>query len=87
MNWIKKRKLITTKAIQYNKHPCIQLKDLWEVLYNIFNSAQNWQIDISLLDKIPYKNTSNWSPFSKVELVNIIYKCNNSSTSSLDKLS
>ena len=41
MNWVKKKKLSATEAIQYNKCLCIQLKDLWEVLYNTFNSAQN----------------------------------------------
>jgi len=86
MNWVKKRKLSATEAIQYNRCLCIQLEDLWEVLHNIFNSAQNWQIDISLLDEVPYKNTLNWLPFSKVELINTIYKYNNSSTSSPDKL-
>jgi len=39
INWVKKRKLPTTEAIQYNGRSCIQLKDLWEVLHNIFNSA------------------------------------------------
>jgi len=41
INWVKKRKLPAIKAIQYNGQPCIQLKDLWEVLHNTFNSAQN----------------------------------------------
>ena len=42
MNWVKKRKLPTIKAIQYNRYLYIQLKDLWEVLHNTSNLAQNY---------------------------------------------
>ena len=87
MNWVKKRKLPTIKAIQYNRDSCIQLKDLWEVLYNIFNSAQNHQIDTTLLNKVLNKDISSWPSFSKAELINTINKCNNSLTPGLDKLS
>ena len=86
MNWVKKRKLPATKAIQYNGHPCIQLKDLWEALYNTFNLAQNRQIDITLLDEVPNKDVPSWPPFSKAKLVNAIYKYNNSLTPGPDKL-
>ena len=51
MNWVKKRKLPVIKAIQYNSCPCIELENLWEALYNSFNSAQNHQIDTHLLKK------------------------------------
>ena len=40
MNWVKKQKLSTIEAIQYEGHPCIKLEDLWITLYNFFNSAQ-----------------------------------------------
>jgi len=86
MNWVKKRKLPTIKAIQYNSYPCIKLKDLWEVLHNSFNSAQNHQIDIHLLEELPDKEVTSWIPFSKAELINDINSCNNSSTLEPDKL-
>ena len=41
INWVKKKKLPVIKAIQYNGCPCIKLENLWEALYNSFNSAQN----------------------------------------------
>ena len=50
MNWIKKRKLPTIKAIQYDGCSYIELNDLWKALYNSFNLAQNCQIDIHLLE-------------------------------------
>ena len=55
MNWIKKRKLPATKAIQYNGQPCIELDNLSEVLYKSFNSTQNCQVDINLLEEIHNK--------------------------------
>jgi len=48
--------------------------------------AQNRQIDINLLEEIPDKEALEWAPFSKKKLINIIKKCNNSSTPGLDKL-
>jgi len=55
MNWVKKRKLLATKAIQYNSQPCIKLDDLWEALHKSFNSTQNHQVNINLLEEIPDK--------------------------------
>ena len=40
MNWVKKRKLPTIKAIKYNGYPCLELNDLQQALYEFFNSAQ-----------------------------------------------
>jgi len=28
MNWVKKCKLLSIEAIQYNSHPCLELRDL-----------------------------------------------------------
>ena len=58
MNWVKKRKLPMIEAIQYNGHPCIKLKELWDALYNSFNLAQNQHIDSDLLDKISDKEVT-----------------------------
>ena len=49
--------------------------------------AQDCYINISLLDKISNKHPMKWLPFSKVEFVSSINKCNNSLTPSPDKLS
>ena len=53
MNWVKKCKLPATKAIKFNGYPCIELDDLWQALYQTFNSAQDQHINFCLLDKIP----------------------------------
>jgi len=37
INWVKKYKLSATKAIQFNGYLCIELGNLWEVLYQTFN--------------------------------------------------
>ncbi len=55
MNWIKKKKLPTIKAIHFNSQPCIELDDLWNALHRFFNSAQNQQVNTSLLDEISVK--------------------------------
>ena len=86
MNQVKKRKILATEAIQYNGQPCIELNDLWEALYKFFNSAQNCQIDINLLEEIPNKEVIVWVPFLKEKLINAIKKCNNSLTSGPNKL-
>ena len=66
---------------------CIKLEELWNALHNSFNSAQNQHIDSDLLDKISDKEVTRWPPFLKVEIINAINKCNNSSTLGPDKLS
>ena len=84
MNWVKKKKLPAIKAIQYNGHLCIKLKDLWNVFHNSFNLAQNQYINTHLLEEILDKEITSWPPFSKAELIDAI---NNSLTPGLDKLS
>ena len=58
MNWIKKHKLPIVEAIQYEGCLCIKLEDLWNALYKSFNSAQEKEVDIHFLDKIPEKSTA-----------------------------
>jgi len=55
MNWVKKRKLPAIEAIKYNSRPYIEIKDIWQALHELFNSAQHWQINNSLLSEIPNK--------------------------------
>ena len=86
MNWVKKCKLPTIKAIQYEGYPCIKLEDLWITLHNSFNFTQTREVDIHILDDIPDKPTRVWNSFSKQELIDVIEKCNNLSASGPDKL-
>ena len=79
MNWVKKHKLPAIEALQYDRHSCIELNNLWQTLHLIFNLAQNHQIDLSLLDEILLKSIMEWLPFSKEEFKNAIHNCNNSS--------
>jgi len=50
MDWIKKWKLLAIEAVQYNGQPCIELDDLWQALYLLFNMAQHYQVDLDLLE-------------------------------------
>jgi len=52
MNWVNKHKLPAMKAIKFNWYPYNELDDLWQVLYQSYNTAQNRPINIQLLDKI-----------------------------------
>jgi len=58
MNWVKRHKLPVIEAIQYNSHPYNKLEDLWRALHMFFNSAQNCQIDLQLLDELPDKEVT-----------------------------
>ena len=87
MNWIKKRKLPAIEVIQFNSQPYIKLSNLWSTLYRSFNSVQSCQVNMSFLNKIPFKEVMIWAPFSREELLQTIKKCNNSSSPGPDKLS
>ena len=52
----------------------------------LFNIAQNHQIDLDLLEEIPSKQVTKWSPFLEEEFTSAIAKYNNLSTPGLDKL-
>lgn len=56
------------------------------MLHLLFNIAQNYQININVLDEIPYTWSSTWIPFSEEEFITSIAKYNNSSTPVLNKL-
>jgi len=52
MNWVKKQKLPVMEAIKFNGHPCNKSNNLWQVLYQSYNSAQNRPINTQLFDEI-----------------------------------
>ena len=87
MNWIKRRKLPAIEAINHNGQPCLTLDSLWNALHKTFNSAQNRQVDLNILDEIKRKPPQKWSLFSKSEFLSAISKCKDSSAPGPDKLS
>jgi len=86
MNCINKRKLLEIEVIKYNSCLCIKIDNLWLVFHSSFNMAQDHQINIRVLDEISNKISMVWVPFSKVEFISSINKCNNLSSSGPDKL-
>ena len=86
MNWVKKHKLPTIEAIHYNGHPCIELSDLGQALHISFNTAQNCQIDLDLLEELKSKPVKKWGPFLEEKFISAIAKYNNSSTPELNKV-
>ena len=87
MNWVKKYKLLAIKSIQYDSWSCLELKDLWQALHSLFNSAQSYQINLDLLDKILNKPVTMWIPFSEEEFKSLIIKYSNLLTLGPNKLS
>jgi len=87
MIWVKKHKLPAMKAIQFNGYSCIELEELWQALHQTFHSAQDYYINLYLIDKIPLRPLSEWLPSFKVEFTNIIEKCNSMSTLGSDHVS
>ena len=62
MNWVKNCKLPATEAIKFNSFPCNHLDDLWNILHQLYNSAQNYSIDpISLMK---FLHVNKWSSIS-----------------------
>ena len=87
MNWIKQRKLTAIEAIKHKGQLCLTLDSLWHVLHKLFNSAQNCQVDLNILNKIECKPSQRWSLFSRNEFLSAISKCKDSSAPGPDKLS
>jgi len=65
----------------------MKLEDLWQILYQTFNSVQVCQINTSLLDKILIKSKLDWPSFSKEEFRNAIKKYSNLSILGPDHIS
>ena len=87
MNWVNKHKLPTIEAIKYNSQQCLELGDLWNTLYSIFNMALHHQVDVNILDEIVDKSILPWPAFLKEEFRLAIINCNNSSVPEPNKLS
>ena len=87
INWIKKRNLPVVEAIKYNNCPCLEIHNLQNALYSIFNLAQDHHADINILNEISDKSTNKWPLSSKEEFRKVIAKYNNSSTPKPNKLS
>ena len=87
MNWVNKHKLPAIEAIKYNDQQCLNIDNLWNVLYSTFNTALHCQVDVKILDEIPKKPISPWPPFSMEEFRIAIANCNNTSAPGPDKLS
>jgi len=66
---------------------CIKIENLWFALYSLFNTTQDCQIDIDVIDKISNKWLLKWISFSEKEFTSSIIKCNNLLTPEPDKLS
>ena len=87
MDWIKKRKLSTIEAINFNRYSCNKLNNLQQALYQFYNTIQDRVINLQLLDEILSHQQAKWLLFSKVEFINIINKYNSLSTLNLDHIS
>ena len=55
INWIKRRKLPTIEAINYDGQLCLTLDSLWNTLHKSFNFALNRQVNLNILDEIKRK--------------------------------
>ena len=86
INWVNKHKLPAVEAVKHNGWPCLEISNLWHVLYLLFNMAQDCQIDMEILNEILSKLSSPWVFFSEEKFVSSISKYNNSLTSGPDKL-
>jgi len=62
------------------------LYDLWNALHSSFNMAQYHCIKEDILNEIHISTLSSWLLFLEEEFTSAIVKCNNLSTSGLDKL-
>jgi len=87
INWVNKQKLPAIETVKYNNQLCLEINDLWHVLYSFFNTAQHHCIEENILEEINLATPSIWIPFSKEEFIRVITKCNNLSILGLDRLS
>ena len=73
--------------IKYNGWSCLELDDLWQVLHSSFNTAQFYQIDENVLNKLDLYSLLSWALFLKVKFTSTIAKYTHSSASGPNKLS
>ncbi len=58
-----KHKLLIVETVKYNRHFYFEIEDLWFVLHFSLNMAQNCQVDVEALDKIPSVTSTPWVSF------------------------
>ena len=86
MNWVNKKKLPAIETIKYNDQQYLNINNLWCALHSTFNTANNCQVDISILDEISDKSIVPWPEFSREEFKFTLLSYNNSSAPGPDKL-
>ena len=86
-SWINRRQLPATEAIKHNGQLCLSPESLWNALHSTFNTVQNQQTNIKILNKIDHKPMALWALFSKEEFKQVIAKYSDSSAPGSDKLS
>ena len=57
-SWINRQQLPTTEAIKHNSQLCLSPESLWDILHSTFNTAQNRQTNIKILNEIDHKITN-----------------------------
>ena len=70
---------------KYNNQQCLDINNLWCALHSTFNTANNCQVDTTILDEISDKYIVPWPEFSREEFKFVLSSYNNSSTPGPDK--
>ena len=63
------------------------MDDLWQALYQSYNTTQDRLINLQILDEILSHQQTEWSLFSKVKFIEAINKCCDLSTLGPDQIS
>ena len=87
INWVKKRKLLATEAIKYNKSPCLSSDSLWNALHSSFNTTLHRQVDFNILNEVEHKPCQTWNAVSRYEFRSAIHKCVDTSAPGPDRMS
>ena len=77
MNWVRKRNLPVVEAIKYNDWLYLEINDFWHILHSMFNLAQDYYVDINILEEISDRAMEEWPSFIRKEFLKAIAKCNN----------
>ena len=72
MNWVRKHNLSAMDVIKFNSLPYNHLDNLWNVLYQSYNSTQNYFINPYILNRILLCQQIEWPSFSITELKNAV---------------
>ena len=57
-SWINRWQLPAIKAIKHNSQPCLSPESLWDAMHSTFNTAQDHQTNIKILNEINHKPTA-----------------------------